>query len=229
MAPHVIISYDGTENDRDALMLGRQLHEAGATLTLAYVRHARLDSAEHEQLAAHEAQTLLERGAATLDDPSVAQRVVISPSTAEGLTRLAGEIGADVIVFGSDYRTPQGRVAIGKTAQTLLENGSTAVGLAPAGYAAAIQSPQLSAVGVLPGAADEAALQTAHSIAGRYDATVSTSARGVELVIVGSRPEAQPGRVMITSAAANAIEEATAPVLVVARGTALSFQTLVTA
>jgi hypothetical protein len=35
--------------------------------------------------------------------------------------------------------------------------------------------------------------------------------------------------VMITSYAANAIEEATSPVLIVARGAALRFETLVTA
>jgi hypothetical protein len=35
MAPHAIISYDDTQNDHDALMLGRILGDAGARLTLA--------------------------------------------------------------------------------------------------------------------------------------------------------------------------------------------------
>ncbi len=39
MAPHAIVSCDDTENDHDALRLGRILGEAGAQLTLAYVRH----------------------------------------------------------------------------------------------------------------------------------------------------------------------------------------------
>ena len=40
MAPHAIVSYDDTQNDHDALVLGRTLRDAGAQLTLAYVRHA---------------------------------------------------------------------------------------------------------------------------------------------------------------------------------------------
>jgi hypothetical protein len=34
---HVIISYDGTRNDRDALAPGRLFVMAGAAVTLAYV------------------------------------------------------------------------------------------------------------------------------------------------------------------------------------------------
>ena len=82
---------------------------------------------------------------------------------------------------------------------------------------------------MLRGTADEAAIETAFSIAERLDATVVDRDRGVDLLVVGSRPEAREGRVMITSRAANVIEEATSPVLIVARGVALHFETLVTA
>ena len=40
MQAHVIISYDGTDNDHDALALGRIFGDAGARVSLAYVRHA---------------------------------------------------------------------------------------------------------------------------------------------------------------------------------------------
>ncbi len=70
MAPHAIVSYDDTPNDHDALMLGRVLREAGAKLTLAYVRHATHPRSDCEELAAHEAEALLERGARWLDDSS---------------------------------------------------------------------------------------------------------------------------------------------------------------
>ena len=40
MAPKIIVSYDDTDNDRDALALGRLLAFSGAELSLAYVRHA---------------------------------------------------------------------------------------------------------------------------------------------------------------------------------------------
>src|SRR5476649_269409 len=100
MAPRAIISYDDTQNDHDALMLGRVLVEAGSRLTLAYVRHATQGRPDREQLAHHEADALLERGALWLEDPDVERRVVMSPSTAEGLAWLAVQVQADVIVFG---------------------------------------------------------------------------------------------------------------------------------
>ena len=40
MSLRAIVSYDDTQNDHDALMLGLVLRDAGAKLTLAYVRHA---------------------------------------------------------------------------------------------------------------------------------------------------------------------------------------------
>jgi len=227
MAPHAIISYDDSQNDHDALMLGRVLRGAGSDLTLTYVRHFAQSRADHEFLAEHEADALLERGARWLDDPEVQRRVVMSASTAEGLGWLAEQEQADVIVFGSDYRTPRGRVAIGRSAQTLLNGGPAALALAPAEYAAAER--EVATIGILRGCADEAAIETAFSLAGGVGATVTDSQRGVDLLVVGSRSEARAGRVMITSSAANAIEEATCPVLVVARGVALHFDTLVSA
>ena len=108
MAPHAIISYDDTRDDRDALMLGRILRDAGAKLSLAYVRHAHQSQAEREQLAESEADALLCRGATWLEDSYADRHVVVSASTGEGLGWLAGEVGGDVIVFGSEYRTAPG-------------------------------------------------------------------------------------------------------------------------
>jgi hypothetical protein len=39
MSADAIISYDGTPNDDDALVLGKMLARGGLTLALAYVRH----------------------------------------------------------------------------------------------------------------------------------------------------------------------------------------------
>src|ERR1700722_14363408 len=105
MAPHAIVSYDDTENDHDALMLGRILGEAGAQLTLAYVRHTTQAQRAREELEEHEAEALLERGARWLENENVDRRVVVSASTGEGLAWLAEREEADMIVFGSDYRT----------------------------------------------------------------------------------------------------------------------------
>ena len=52
---------------------------------------------------------------------------------------------------------------------------------------------------------------------------VTRDERHVDLLVVGSRSEAPEGRVMITAQAQNEIENATCPVLVVARGVPLEF------
>jgi len=171
---------------------------------------------------------LLDHGADRLDDPAVARRVVLSPSTADGLGWLAQCERADLIVFGSDYRTPAGHVSLCKSAQTLLERGPTALAIAPAAYRAQPQ-PQIETIGVLSGSADEAAIETAFSLAERVNATVVDRDRQVDLLIVGSRSEAPRGCVTVSSRSQNGIDEATSPVLIVARGRALAFESLVTA
>src|ERR1700744_1743158 len=227
MTPHAIVSYDDTQSDRDALMLGATLRDAGARLTLAYVRHAVHRCPDDEELSHHDAHALLERGAGRLDEPEIARRVVMHASTGEGLAALAAAEQADVVVFGSDYRTRRGHVAVGRSARTLLEGAQTGVALAPADYAAT--GGEIATIGVLRGTADEAAIETAFSLAERLGASVVDRDRGVGLLVVGSRPEARVGRVMLSSHAANAIEEAVSPVLVIARGVPVLFESLVTA
>ena len=171
----------------------------------------------------------LERGACWLEEPEIPRRVVVHASTGEGLAWLAARrAGRHASCSASDYRTRRGHVSVGRSAQTLLEGGASAVALAPAEYAGA-REPEIRTIGVLRGTADEAAIETAFSMADRLDAPVVDRDRGVDLLVVGSRPEARAGRVMLTSHAANAIEEATSPVLIVARGVPVLFETLVTA
>src|SRR5205085_4398840 len=88
MSVKVIVSYDGTANEDDAIALGRQFAEAGAEVSLAYVRHTHEPERDRETLVQHEAQELLARGAALFDpaDPgSVKRHVVTDRSTPEGL------------------------------------------------------------------------------------------------------------------------------------------------
>src|SRR5881227_612460 len=123
MAPKAIVSYDDTLNDQDALTLARVLADAGASLTLAYVRHTTQTEHTREELEEHEAEALLERGARWLDAIDVERRVVVSASTGEGIKWLAEQEEADIVVFGSDYRTPPGHVAPQRSADKLLEGG----------------------------------------------------------------------------------------------------------
>src|SRR5690348_12349926 len=171
MAPHVIVSYDDTATDHDGLMLAHVLHELGAKLTLAYVRHATEDRRDREELREHEAEALLHRGARWLDDRYVERRVVVSGSTATGLGWLAAQEHADLIVFGSEYRTGAGHVSLCRSAQTLLERGPAALAIAPAGYHETGRT-EIETIGIVSGSADEAAIETAFSLAGRLEAQV---------------------------------------------------------
>ena len=222
MAAKAIVSYDDTPNDHDALMLARILADAGIELVLAYVRHTTENERERERLEEHEAQALLERGARTLGDLDVERRVVLSGSTAEGLGWLAEQEEAELIVFGSDYRTAAGHVAPQKSAQALLEGGPAAIAIAPANYRSE-RASTFGRIGVLASADDSAALDTAHELAVCLRARVATDEPHVDLLIVGSRPEAPDRRVMISSSAQNAIENAGSPVIVVPRGAAVRF------
>src|ERR1700732_4052949 len=100
MSPKIIVSYDGTENDQDALALGRFFRNLGAELSLAYVRHTRESEHRREELAHDEADRLREGAASLRGDPTIDRHVVLSASTPEGLAELALQEGADVLVFG---------------------------------------------------------------------------------------------------------------------------------
>jgi nucleotide-binding universal stress UspA family protein len=215
MSLTTIVSYDGTPNDEDALTLASVLGEAGAKLILTYVRHDAADTRDQAQ-----AQTLLARGAAQLADAHVETRVVVNGSTSEGLKELARAEGAELIVFGSDYRTPTGRIAPQQSTQKLLQGGLTAIAIAPAGY----QEREVRTIGLLAGLDDAAAIDTAHAFANHFGATVTDKNYGVDLLIVGSRPEAQPGQTMLSAQAENALVGTSAPVLVVGRGVAVDFR-----
>ena len=65
----VIVSYDGTTNDDDALALGQMLAGGAAHLSLAYVRHSHEYDPRREEIAQHDAQRRLEQGATWLSDP----------------------------------------------------------------------------------------------------------------------------------------------------------------
>jgi nucleotide-binding universal stress UspA family protein len=222
MTPTAIVSYDDTLNDLDALALARVLASAGTTLTLAYVRHTTETRPDREMLEEHEAEALLERGARWLGDLDVTRRVVVSPSTSAGLRWLAECEHADIVVFGSDYRTAPGHVAPQQSALTLLEGGPAAVAIAPANYRLN-GGPQFGRVGLLAEPNDEAAARTADELAGQLGAEVTRELWNLDLLVVGSRSEARPGYVTISARAQNAIEESIVPVLIVARAVPVRF------
>lgn len=217
----IIVSYDGTANEDDAITLGRLLAAAGGEVSLAYVRHIHEPDSDRESLAEAEAQELLERGIQLLGDPNAGRYVVTDRSTPEGLAALAQRLGADVIVFCSDSHTARGHVSIGNSAQRLLEGGTTAVAIAPVDLAES--DPAIRRI-VAVGDGDGGARKTAEALASALGATVVPVVDDqTDLLIIDSRPEAQPGRVALSASAEHLIEIATSPVLVLPRGVVLPF------
>ena len=217
MATKVIVSYDGTANENDAIAFGSLLVRAGAEVSLGYVRHT--DEAVSDQ----EAQEVLDRGAALLDGTFASSHAVTDRSTPEGLQALAAQIGAQAVVFCSDSHTASGHITIGNSAERLLEGANVAVGIAPVGFAESREATRrIVAVGEAGG--DGSAERTARALASALCAEVVPVADDeADLLVIDSRPDAEPGRVSLSSSAEHLIEIATCPVLVVAAGVALQF------
>ncbi len=217
----VIVSYDGTRNDRDALAFGRLFALAGADISLAYVRHAREADPQREATVQQEAEHLLAVGAGHFD-VKVEQRVIFSPSTAEGLAALAAELDADVIAFGSSYRTPPGEVALPNTAEQLIDSGTTrSIAVAPAGLRREPIERSIGTVGIIGGDDDPAARATAESLARALGAVVTDDE--ADLVVIASGGAGQPGRLLLPALAREQLEQARAPVLALTRETTLRF------
>jgi nucleotide-binding universal stress UspA family protein len=222
MAQKIIISYDGTNNEDDAIALGRVFARAGAEPVIAYVRHTQEPEPDREQLAQEQAEALVEKGAELFGHPAVVREVVSDASTPTGLKALAGRIGAEVIVFCSDSHTASGTVSIGNSARRLLEGGPVAVAIAPAGLAQASESVQrVAAVG---DGADPNASGTAHALASALGASIVPTGQGdADLLVVGSRPEASEGTVSLSAASENLVEAARCAVLILPHGVTFAF------
>jgi nucleotide-binding universal stress UspA family protein len=222
MSTKIIVSYDGTNNEDDAIALGRVFARAGAEVSLAYVRHTHEPESDREALAQHEAEALLERGAALLGTGDVKRHVVSDRSTPDGLRALAEQTGAGMVVFCSDSHTAQGHIAVGNSAQRLLEGGPVAVAIAPAGLAQRSDA-HLQRIAAAADPTDSSAQSTAAGLASALGADVVAANKPAELLVAGSRPEAEQGRVAVSAASMRLIDDAAWSVLILPRGTEISF------
>ena len=218
----IIVSYDGTDNDDDALALARVFGKAGASLGLAYVRHSKEIEADKEVVAAKEATDLLKHGAVWLERPEIPQHVIINASTPDGLAELAAIEHANMIVFGSEYRTATNHVQPQSSAQRLLEGGPFAIGIAPAGLR--LKEFSIGAIAAINEAGDGSPVETAELLAGTLGASiVPRASAGADLLVLGSTPGTAPGRTAISASTQYVIETISCAVLVVPRGTTLRF------
>jgi nucleotide-binding universal stress UspA family protein len=220
MATSVIVSYDGTTNDDDALALGRMLAAGGALLSLAYVRHSREFDPRREEIGVYDADRRLEQGALWLGEPEIERHVVIDPSTGEGLAKLAASEGARLILFGSDYRTPPGRVEPGGSAQGLLEGSPVAIGVAAAGLRTRANE-RIRTISVA-GGGDGAAHQSAEALAQALGAEILQGGGNADLILVDSQSNGPEGRIALGGPARGQLDSARGSVIVLPRGAALS-------
>jgi nucleotide-binding universal stress UspA family protein len=221
MATSVIVSYDGTTNDDDALALGRMLAAGGATLSLAYVRHAGEYDPRREEIGVYDANRRLEQGALWLGEPDIERHVVIDPSTSAGLATLAASLSAKLILFGSDYRTPPGRVEPGGSAQGLLQGSPVAIGVAAAGLRTrgAERIETISVAGDANGAAHASAVALADGLG----AHVVKGGGNADLILVDSQSHGPEGTIGLGGSTRAQLDSARGSVIVLPRGAALSF------
>ena len=220
MATPVIVSYDGTTNDDDALALGRMLALGGAKLSLAYVRHSREYDPRREEIGVFDADRRLEQGAVWLEEPDIERHVVTDPSTGAGLAKLAVTEGAKLILFGSDYRTPPGRVEPGGSAQGLLEGSPVAIGVAAAGLRTRADARILTIS--VAGDSNGPAHETAAALAEALGADMLEGGGNADLILVDSQSNAPEGRIALGGSTRAQLDSARGSVIVLPRGSTLS-------
>jgi nucleotide-binding universal stress UspA family protein len=221
MATPVIVSYDGTTNDDDALALGRMLAVGGAQLSLAYVRHSREYDPRREEIGAYDADRRLEQGAVWLEAPEIERHVVIDPSTSAGLAKLAASENAKLILFGSDYRTPPGRVEPGGSAQGLLQGSPVAIGVAAAGLRTRAQET-IQTISVA-GGSNGAAHATAEALAQALGAQILEPGGNADLILVDSQANGPEGKISLGGSTRAQLDSARGSVIVLPRSASLSF------
>jgi len=224
MTADLIISYDGTPNDDDALALGKLLAETGSSVALAYVRHSREFDPKREELAQYDAEQRLAHGEDLIGIP-VTKHVVVGAATGEVLGALASQQGASIIVFGSDYRTPLGRAEPGTSAQRLIDGGPVAIAVAAAGLRAKQDSAIRKIAVPFAGPVNDDARATAASLAAALGAEVvaDAHAEGLDLIVVGSHEGAPTGRVVVAGEVRNELNSARSSVLVLPAETRIDF------
>jgi nucleotide-binding universal stress UspA family protein len=222
MSPSLIISYDGTPNDDDALVLGRMLAPAGFTLALAYVRHSPEFDPGREELAQHDAEQRLAHGEELLGDIETTRHVVFGAATGDRLRELAETEGASAVVFGSDYRTSPGHVEPGTSAQHMLDGGPVPVAIAADGLWLQVD-PYIGSIAVpLAGPTNDVARQTARALAVGLGVEVVRSGAGpVDLIVVGSQPGAPEGHIVVGGDVRTELNNARSSVLVLPAGAAV--------
>jgi nucleotide-binding universal stress UspA family protein len=171
----VIIGFDGSEQAKDALALGRLLGSLGPSgIVLAYItdhqppfERQRRVYAQARREKVHE--VLAPAVSALADHGRVEPASIDSSSAARGLSDLASEYGAFgscLLVIGSTHRGPVGRVLVGSVGELLISGAPCPITVAPRGFAQHAPASIAKVVVGFDGSPESvAALRTAHGLA----------------------------------------------------------------
>jgi nucleotide-binding universal stress UspA family protein len=194
----IVIGFDGSDESRDALQLGKAL--AGAEdaemvvgVNLAYAPLP-IDVEAYHRAESEHFEELFGQAESEFADAAFAQRRLREASPARALSELAEDEGADLIVIGSTHRGTLGRVYPGSVGERLLNGAPCAVAIAPRGFARG-EHFGLGVVGVAYDGTSESklALKEAERLAGELGASL-------RLIAVVPHVSAIPARVGHTSA-----------------------------
>jgi nucleotide-binding universal stress UspA family protein len=136
----VLVGYEPTPQGEDALALGGMLCEVvlaarpliASALPVSSTTMGRESLEKSLEVDTSETLALARDRLSALDPVS---RAIASRSPADGLTRLAEETDASLIVVGSSHRGPLGRVVFGSATEQLMRRASAPVAVAPRDFA----------------------------------------------------------------------------------------------
>lgn len=152
----IVVGWDGAEGGADALELGKLM---AASLGLRLLRAAVIVPG-----ASPHTRWEIETGA---------DRTVIAPSVAQGLSEIATEVGAHALVVGSSRRGRIGRTLFGSGIEQLAQAAPCPLAVAPHGYAGRYATRLIDIDAEFDGSeAGERAVELAGRIAARERGTV---------------------------------------------------------
>jgi nucleotide-binding universal stress UspA family protein len=151
MFSKVIVGFDGSEQARDALMLGATLADRDGELIVCCVHRLKLLSARVEPAAPKldraEAERCLEDASYLLNGRMTFTGLSIpGVGAAMALQRTAEEQHADLLVLGSSHRGAVGRVLVGSVTEETLHGAPCPVAVAPVGWSRSLKDPRLAEI-----------------------------------------------------------------------------------
>ena len=177
MFSKVIVGFDGSEQARDALMLGATLADRDGELIVCCVHRLNLLSARVEpaapQLDQAEAERCLEEASRLLNGRMTFTGLpVAGVGAAMALQHTAEQQHADLLVLGSSHRGAVGRVLVGSVTEETLHGASCPVAVAPVGWSRSLKDPRLAEIVIAydDRAQAGAALSLAGALAAERDA-----------------------------------------------------------